>query len=376
MKLRKIGALVTAAVMMLTLSSVAFAAGTTPDLATTNTMVTFHDTFTTEDGDKAVNLPDATFHYSIQAGAAVAATEANPAINAGIGAPTITTEAAHAATAQDTTEDTKDVTVDFSSVTYAQPGIYRYVISVAQGENNETKDDITLDSNGAGTKGTNYLDVYVQRINDSLQITNYILMKDVETPTYSGENASRTVVYSNKIDTITHTYKTYTLTITKTVNGSMAKSDYTFTVALNVPGGALAKGADGGYATGTTSSTVDLGKTTPSVTLEGLPSASTYAIKEAVALIEGYQVTVTDDNSNVTNVNALYKAIGTDGYGFEAADAVKLGAVDVNVGFTNTLEAISPTGVILRFAPYVFMLAAGAALLVLSRRRRMSEEDA
>ena len=118
----------------------------------------------------------------------------------------------------------------------------------------------------------------------------------------------------------------------------------------------------------------DLGKTVSSVTLEGLPSASTYAIKEAVALIEGYQVTVTDDNSNVTNVTALYKAIGTDEYGFDAADAVKLGAADVNVGFTNTLEAISPTGVILRFAPYVFMLAAGAALLVLSRRRRMSED--
>ena len=117
-------------------------------------------------------------------------------------------------------------------------------------EQQQAKDDITLDSNGAGTKGTNYLDVYVQRINDSLQITNYILMKDVETPTYSGEDTSRTVVYSNKIDTITHTYKTYTLTITKTVNGSMAKSDYTFTVALNVPGGALAKGADGRYATG------------------------------------------------------------------------------------------------------------------------------
>ena len=374
MKLRKIGALVTAAVMMLTMSSVAFAAGTTPNLTTTNTTVTFHDTFTAAEGDKAVNLPDATFRYSIQAGAAVAATEANPAISAGIGAPSITAEAAHAATAQDTTEDTKDVTVDFSGVTFAQPGIYRYVISVAQDENNETKDDITLDSNGAGTNGTNYLDVYVQRINDSLQITNYILMKDVETPTYSGEDTSRTVVYSNKIDTITHTYKTYTLTITKTVNGSMAKSDYTFTVALNVPGGALAKGADGGYATGTTSSTVDLGKTTPSVTLEGLPSASTYAIKEAVALIEGYQVTVTDDNSNVTDVTALYKAIGTDEYGFDAADAVKLGAADVNVGFTNTLEAISPAGVILRFAPYVFMLAAGAALLVLSRRRRMSED--
>ena len=149
MKLRKIGALVTAAVMMLTMSSVAFAAGTTPNLTTTNTTVTFHDTFTNEDGDKAVNLPDATFSYSIQAGAAVAATETNPAISAGIGAPTITAEAAHAATAQGTTEDTKDVTVDFSGVTFAQPGIYRYVISVAQDENNDTKYNGPRDSDHA-----------------------------------------------------------------------------------------------------------------------------------------------------------------------------------------------------------------------------------
>ncbi|MBO4688546.1 MAG: hypothetical protein J5636_08545 [Clostridiales bacterium] len=44
------------------------------------------------------------------------------------------------------------------------------------------------------------------------------------------------------------------------------------------------------------------------------------------------------------------------------------------ITFTNTLKLISPTGVIVRYAPYILLLGAGAALFILSRRWKKKEE--
>ena len=45
------------------------------------------------------------------------------------------------------------------------------------------------------------------------------------------------------------------------------------------------------------------------------------------------------------------------------------------IGLTNTLAEVSPTGVVLRIAPYVAILGGGIALLLLSKRTKKDDED-
>ncbi len=381
--MKKILAMILAALLVLAMGVGAMAADTIDEttVGAAGNILTFNDVFTVSvsDGGNAVNLPAATFNYTIAPGNGVDATNTTPAIKAGViseGKPSIT-NAVHPATVENTENaksDTQDVIVDFTGVSFDEPGIYRYVITVKQAEN-ATADDITLDINGAGTKGTVYLDVYVQRNNeDVLGIASYVLMKDVETPAYDGEGDEKKIKYNNKIDTITHDYKTYTLTITKNVVGNMAVSDYLFTVDLSVPGGAKAKHVNGNYVTGdlenneNKSDTISLGKTQPSVTIEALPSAALYKIKEAVNLTEGYTVVVDDSNTQAT-----YAADGTTAFG--ATGFASVGAENRTITFTNTLNAISPTGVVLRFAPYIIMAGIAVVLLVLASRRRKDTQD-
>ena len=48
--------------------------------------------------------------------------------------------------------------------------------------------------------------------------------------------------------------------------------------------------------------------------------------------------------------------------------------INKTIAFTNTLLVISPTGVVLRVAPYVLMLGVGLVLLVIARKRRLARE--
>ena len=128
--------------------------------------------------DAAANVPNAEFTFTVAPGAAVAADTANGklAVLAGVGSPaltngTMTFSSGDTATAEAdkgtdtpvfrTAEDTADekyvkkqLTLDFSSVAFTEPGVYRYIIT--EGGTNQG-----ITNGYSGGELTRTLDVYV-----------------------------------------------------------------------------------------------------------------------------------------------------------------------------------------------------------------------
>lgn len=372
--LKRIGAVALAVAVSLTMGTAAFAADTIDDQTTVGAAgdsVTFTDTFTISDGDNAQNLPAAAFNYAIAPGTGAAATATSPLIKAGIGSPTIT-NASHSATAAGTTTNSVDVTADFSGVTFTEAGIYRYDVTETKGSSSVSV-DIAIDVDNSN-KGTYILDVYVKKNGSDFEPYAYVLSKTgAITQTETEEEIKET--YSDKVDTIKNEYTTYDLTVSKTIEGDMAANEFDFTVNVaSVPTDAFvqqdSETAVAGSESGNTfTKTLKTGEST---VIKGLPSTATYAIQEAVNQLEGYKVEVVDNNTNPGTYNWIGTTDAATAYG--NSTAATLGKADVTVAFTNTLNSISPTNVVMRFAPYLFILGAAIVLLVLMRRRRASRD--
>ena len=82
-------------------------------------------------------------------------------------------------------------------------------------------------------------------------------------------------------------------------------------------------------------------------------------------------------NSSTTTISAVNGPVAPGAFSDETVAINIDGTSKTVVTFGNNLTQISPTGVIIRVAPYLLILAAGIALLVIFavRRRKHSEED-
>ena len=100
----------------------------------------------------------------------------------------------------------------------------------------------------------------------------------------------------------------------------------------------------------------------------GTTYTTTLTVDGSAAAFTGGTAALADEDKTATmpdGATAIY-----------APTAAPAADTSLAVQFTNTLSVISPTGYVVRFAPYVAMLIGGIALLVVAKKhRKHTEED-
>ena len=332
------------------------------------------------------------------------------------------------------TANNKFLSIDFNSVVFSQPGVYRYQIT-------ETANAYTTSGVTDGSiSGTRYLDVYVMRSDsftdgstaEQWRVYGYVCINSESAASpITPESAVNDVKTNGFVDTNTAAdastadeYRTYNLTLGKTLSGDTTMNNHKFpfdaawtasdatgtfqfavkesgTASATKTAQAAAKTVNGNDVAANTLYMVGGADAVGTADKDGTPLIANGGTIKYIGIPNGTKVTVTETNDVA---GTTYNTTGTETVGTgSAANIVWTGgtsakssdnktatmsnssttiyeqaaapAADSNVTIqvTNTLAIISPTGVVMRVAPYMLMLAAGIVLLVISRRRKAEE---
>ena len=417
--MKKLVALFTTAMLVTAMAVPASAAAAYDPVAGTST--TFKKYLIMDAGD---TVPNATFSFTIAPGAAISTdTSVNTEMQvlAGVGTPTVssvtfgpsdttsttttgkidinrTQEARTGTVGTDTVQfdagekfAEKTATIDFSSVTFDEPGIYRYIVSetasaehAAAGIIHDTDADRVLDvyvtDDGAGT----------------LVVSGYVLHTNVSEVAIGDDMGSADVeaagdALPDKTDGFTNEYTTKDLKMEKEVTGNQASRDKwfeftatltnvndndSFVVSITADEDATTNDGNADATTGTTSATraSNRGQTNAttvtgaqlkagtkfylqhgqSIVIRGLPLNASYTVTEDA---EDYESAV---KSGDTNSGVIATVAGSS----KMATA----------GFTNTRDGIIPTGVAMGIGG-ALVLCGAAGLYFFLRRRNAAYED-
>lgn len=379
--LGRVATTLVAGAMLTALAMPAYA--TTPAPATVSEKISFNSTLTLADTDKYASVPSVSLTYTLSApkgtdGVVAAATSTAPEILVGVlpagTKKTVTFSNTTPWSGGGTDTVTQSVEFDFSSVVFKAPGIYRYVVTETDGDadGNNTNIDVTSD-----TEDVRYLDLYVRNGEDNatganrFTVYNYVLLKSASVPDKNGKygdgNGSKNEGYAA-------TYATNELNITKLVSGTMANENsgaFDFTVVVdglkaNDKFGVKAATAEGytetsvpAGATSVTIANVKLGKE-ETYSIVGLPTGATVKVTENLSDGEGYTTTITVNN-----------VVDADNNKKEANATIVKQETANKIEFTNTRDAVSPTGIVMNVAPYVLLVVVAAAgCFVFLRKRR------
>ena len=332
------------------------------------------------------------------------------------------------------TANYKNLTVDFSNVVFSQPGVYRYKIT--ENATSYTTSGVTDGS----ISDVRYLDVYVMRSSTysdgstaaEWRIYGYVCVNSQSaTADITPGSAVNTVKTNGFVDTNTAAdastadeYRTYNLTIGKTLSGDETMNSHKFPFDATWTAGSATgtfqfiveeTGTASATKTAQAATTTVNGTTVPANTLykvgnadavgtadkDGIPSIANGGTIKYIGIPNGTKVTVTETNDvlgttyaatakETIGTGAQTDVVWTGGTGGLSSDSktatlnttktaiyaqAAAPAADSNVAIqvTNTLSIISPTGVALRVAPYILMLVGGVVLFALSRKRKVRE---
>lgn len=358
--------------------------------------------------DVNATVPSTTFSFTVTKGEAIPAVAASGTtpgtmeVLEGVGTPTVSDVTFTASDETSTTVANTDIsvtlgthqkyakktaTVDFSTVSFPEPGVYRYLVK----ETANTDAGITCDT----TEKT--LDVYVtDNGTGTLVVSSYVLHSGVDAPVAGTDNGSNDVnqagaALTDKIDGIQNSYGTHNLFVGKEVQGNQASRDKYFAVTVvisNLSDGyvlnvslandQIAGTADGNADanSGTNSATISANASKANVTTmtanaSGEATATFYLQHGQYVAIKGlptgahYVVTENAEDYKKTEGAPDVTATLVSGSGTHALDDPTSGDIadeDVYTGYTNTRNGIIPTGIITKVGPVV----GGAAILVVA----------
>ncbi|MBO4747710.1 MAG: hypothetical protein IKX04_04735 [Clostridiales bacterium] len=408
----------------------------TPDVATTQdkTVKIYKEITAYNPEDCTVNAPAITYEYTITHSAALAGADIydassrhDPASNVhsttkeGIGTPTITGTAAGQlalvpgtdtlTASENGTANRFPLTISFENVDFtaagAGAGVYRYQID-------ETTTEATKNASGiaeGAVANTLYMDVYVNgegNVYGYVLFTNRTAAIDARTDddAAAASTAGKTEGFvGSKADQVKYgdpatdgstadKYYTFNLEVEKeVVNDAYTQNnhhEFPFTITLTnstVTADVLPIMTVGQYATQTALTAAPIAGTwsptighTGKITYVGIPTGTTITIKETndvtgvtyTSVSTGADTNAasldiaTGEDSNTATVNCNATALTAATENHTGADEVK---------FTNTMKMISPTGIIIRSAPYLLLFAAGAVLFILIRHGKKNENS-
>lgn len=303
--------------------------------------------------------------------------------NAYSGTPSITTDTvsfSSASTVRGTGTNygryvTGDFVIDFTTVTFYEPGVYRYNLTKTM-TTDEASEKIT------NNRGTDYVLIYVASDANTATLQNVVYVHDNKTETVNG-----TAIGKEYLDR--YRSSNHHLFVSKTVTGNMGSKSQYFQFTINLTGGvADSKYEVSGTYQAATEVTAHNDQSYNNATLLGLTPGTDADGNEAnfitldengaytgtvwmrhgqsltiEELAQGISYTVSEANGDYTKTLSSSSAKET---GKIPADG------DVQVAYVNTKEITPPTGINLQVLAPVFGIALVSLLLavvLLSKRR-------
>ena len=293
--------------------------------------------------------------------------------------------------------------ITFTPNTFTHAGIYRYKITEAEDTTN-TLAKAGVSHQDTAYESVRYLDVYVRQavqadvtagdatvVGDRV-IYGYVLWSpDSQNEDTSIDNTPNVAKTNGWVGaTGGDEYNTYNLVVTKDIEGTLAEigHQFPFQVVFTSPNATAATihytATNGIPATATTASLSSADTTTigaldnssslkltdnGSVTFYGIPAGVTATVQENNDTYDVYTVSATITAATAQSYTDVQVQAGDNATIISNLDnattVAAVGSADTTTAWTNTLSVVSPTGFVVRFAPYALVLLGGILLITI-----------